>query len=225
MSARPTALASLCGMLALALAAGAAAQERQVYRYLDPDGRVVYSDRVPAAGAKDVQTKRVYGNTIETNETPIAVRYASERFPVTLYTFPCGEACDAAAALLNRRGIPFATVDVEDANNAREAEAAHRRDGSAGDAGRRQADRQGLQRGEVERDARSGRLPEDAGATHGGRRAQCRAALASQPTHLRRTRSAPGHRTRCRALCFVLATRPRHEGGASPPPERHADPP
>ena len=118
MSARPTALASLCGMLALALAAGAAAQERQVYRYLDPDGRVVYSDRVPAAGAKDVQTKRVYGNTIETNETPIAVRYASERFPVTLYTFPCGEACDSAAALLNRRGIPFATVDVEDANNA-----------------------------------------------------------------------------------------------------------
>ena len=47
MSARPTVLASLCGMLALALAAGAAAQERQVYRYLDSDGRVVYSDRVP----------------------------------------------------------------------------------------------------------------------------------------------------------------------------------
>jgi glutaredoxin len=105
-------------MLALAFAASAAAQERQVYRYVDSDGRVVYSDRVPPSGAKDVQTKRVYGNTIETNETPIAVRYAAERFPVTLFTFPCGEACDAAAALLNRRGVPFATVDVEDANNA-----------------------------------------------------------------------------------------------------------
>jgi glutaredoxin len=118
MSARPTALASLCGMTALVLAAAAAAQERQVYRYIDPEGRVVYSDRVPAGGAKDVQTKRVYGNTIETNETPLAVRYASERFPVTLYTFACGEACDSATALLNRRGVPFATIDVEDAGNA-----------------------------------------------------------------------------------------------------------
>jgi glutaredoxin len=118
MPARPTALASLCGMIAIALAAGAAAQERQVYRYIDPEGRVVYSDRVPTGGAKDVQTKRVYGNTIETNETPLAVRYASERFPVTLYTFACGEACDSATALLNRRGVPFATVDVEDAGNA-----------------------------------------------------------------------------------------------------------
>jgi glutaredoxin len=118
MSARPTTLAALCGVAALALAAGAAAQERQVYRYLDADGRVVYSDRVPAAGAKDVQTKRVYGNTIETDTTPLAVRYAADRYPVTLYTFPCGEACDAAAALLNRRGVPFATIDVEDAGNA-----------------------------------------------------------------------------------------------------------
>jgi glutaredoxin len=118
MPTRPAALASLFGMLAFALAAGSAAQERQVYRYLDADGRVVYSDRVPTGEAKDLQTKRVYGNTIETNDTPYAVRYASERYPVTLYTFPCGEACDSAAALLNRRGIPFATVDVEDANNA-----------------------------------------------------------------------------------------------------------
>jgi glutaredoxin len=120
MSARPKALVPLCGLLAAALAAagGAFAQERQVYRYLDADGRVVYSDRVPAAGAKDVQTKRVYGNTIETDTTPLATRYAADRFPVTLYTFPCGEACDSAAALLNRRGVPFATVDVEDAANA-----------------------------------------------------------------------------------------------------------
>jgi len=118
MSVRPIALATLCGTFALALAAGTAAQERQVYRYLDADGRVVYSDRVPPGGAPDVQTKRVYGNTIETDGTPLAVRYASERYPVTLYTFPCGEACDSAAALLNRRGVPFATINVEDANNA-----------------------------------------------------------------------------------------------------------
>lgn len=107
-----------CGLVALTLAAGVAAQQRQLYRYVDPDGRVVYSDRAPTGPAKDLQTKRVWGNTIETSEMPIAMQQASERFPVTLYTFQCGETCDNAVALLNRRGVPFTTVDVQDGNNA-----------------------------------------------------------------------------------------------------------
>ena len=91
------------------------AQDRQVYRYTDSDGRVVYSDRAPTSGAKDLTARRVNGNTIETSGLPIAVQQATERFPVTLYTFACGEPCDSAQALLNRRGVPFATVNVEDA--------------------------------------------------------------------------------------------------------------
>ncbi len=30
-----------------------------------------------------------------------------------LYTFPCGEVCRAAEALLNRRGVPYATIAVD----------------------------------------------------------------------------------------------------------------
>ncbi len=37
---------------------------------------------------------------------------------MTLYTFACGELCQNAEGLLNRRGVPFSTVNVEDAKNA-----------------------------------------------------------------------------------------------------------
>ena len=115
---RKVLVAGGCAVLALLLCGEPVAQERQVYRYVDQDGRVVYSDRQPTAGAKDIQNKRIWGNTIETSELPIAVQQATERFPVTLYTFACGTPCDNAQALLNRRGVPFATVNVEEGDGA-----------------------------------------------------------------------------------------------------------
>ena len=95
------------------VATEAGAQGQQVYRYVDKDGRVVYSDRGPPSDAKDVQAKRLRGNVIEDNTTPIAALQAQERFPVTLYSFSCGEVCTQAEGLLNRRGVPFTTVNVE----------------------------------------------------------------------------------------------------------------
>lgn len=100
------------GAAAAIVAAGATAQNQEVYRYVDKDGRVVYSDRAPS-DAKDVQAKRMRGNIIEDNVTPIAAQRAQERFPVTLYSFACGEVCTQAEGLLNRRGVPFTTVNVE----------------------------------------------------------------------------------------------------------------
>jgi glutaredoxin len=101
-----------CGILATIVATGAMAQA-QVYRYIDKDGHVVYTDRLPPDAVKDVQAKRVGGNFVQSDELSIASREASERFPVKLYTFPCGEVCRAAEALLNRRGVPFTTVAVD----------------------------------------------------------------------------------------------------------------
>jgi len=102
-------------MLALFLAGAAAfalAQTLQVYRYVDKDGHVVYSDKPPPADARDAQAKRIGRNTIETSTLSFASQLAEQRFPVTLYTFGCGLVCDSAAALLNKRGIPHTVIDV-----------------------------------------------------------------------------------------------------------------
>jgi glutaredoxin len=111
-------IALFFGIAATVIAADAAAQAQQVYRYVDKDGKVVYSDRPPPADSKDVQTKRLSPNYIETNSVPLALTQATERFPVTLYTFSCGAICQNAEGLLNRRGVPFTTVNVEDAKGA-----------------------------------------------------------------------------------------------------------
>jgi hypothetical protein len=104
---------ALIAAVACVFAANAVAQNQQVYRYVDKDGRVVYSDRGPPTDARDVQSKRLRGNVIENNEMPIASQQAQERFPVTLYSFDCGEVCRQGEALLNRRGVPYSGVNVE----------------------------------------------------------------------------------------------------------------
>lgn len=111
-------IALACGVFAAVIAAGAATQGQQLYRYVDKDGRIVYSDRQPPGDAKDVQAKRLGANVIESNDLPIAAQRAQERFPVTLFTFGCGEVCQSAEGLLNRRGVPFVTVNVEDPKGA-----------------------------------------------------------------------------------------------------------
>jgi glutaredoxin len=101
----------------LTLAATGVAQT-QVYRYTDADGRIVYSDRPPPGSAKNVQPKRLGANYIETTQMPLGTQQAVERFPVTLYTYDCGDVCQHAEALLNRRGVPFQTVNVTEAEGA-----------------------------------------------------------------------------------------------------------
>jgi glutaredoxin len=108
-----SALRSMLLLATIAVAGQAWGQGAQVYRYTDPDGKVIYSDRPPPANAKGVQIKRLGGNFIETSEPSIAAQQASEKFPVTLFTFDCGEVCQNAEALLNKRGVPFTMVNVQ----------------------------------------------------------------------------------------------------------------
>jgi glutaredoxin len=107
-------LALQCAALAAVIAAGVAAQKPPIYRYVDPSGRVIYTDHMPPANAKSVETKRLTQNIIETDKVPLAAQRARDRYPVTLYTFACGDVCDKAEALLNRRGVPHARVDVQE---------------------------------------------------------------------------------------------------------------
>jgi len=101
------------GIAALVVAGGAFAQA-QVYRYTDADGHTVYSDRPPSSDVKNLQTKRLGANFISTSDPSYAAALAAERFPVTLYTFQCGEVCQNAEALLNKRGVPFTIVNVSE---------------------------------------------------------------------------------------------------------------
>jgi Domain of unknown function (DUF4124) len=97
--------------------AGAQVQQ-QVYRYIDADGRVVYSDKPPPPTAREAQAKRIGTNSIETSELSYAVQQAQERFPVILYTFACGVVCDTAEGVLNKRGVPHSVVDVSQGDGA-----------------------------------------------------------------------------------------------------------
>jgi len=106
---------ALSAVVIAALASGALAQT--LYRYVDPSGRVVYSDQPPPATAKDAQMKQLPQNVIETDAVPLEAREAAAHFPVTLYTFDC-DICRDAQALLVKRGIPFETVIVSEEKGA-----------------------------------------------------------------------------------------------------------
>jgi glutaredoxin len=106
-----------CGLAAITTVVPIA-QGQQVFRYTDKDGKVVYSDRAPPSDSKDVQAKKLTPNYVENSELPYDAAQATQRYPVTLYTFACGEVCQRAEALLNRRGVPFTTVNIEEPKGA-----------------------------------------------------------------------------------------------------------
>lgn len=98
-------------LLAVVLLLGSTVDAQSVYRWVDANGRVQYSDQPPPPNTKDVQQRSVGGNSIQNNELPLEAQEAQKRNPVTLYTSECGEGCEAAKAYLNKRGIPHTVVD------------------------------------------------------------------------------------------------------------------
>jgi glutaredoxin len=110
-------IALVCG-IAVAVFSALGAGQQQVYRYIDKDGRVIYTDRAPPPDGKEIQAKRLSPNYIENNDVPVATVQAAQRFPVTLYSFSCGTVCQNAEGLLNRRGVPYTMVNVEDQKGA-----------------------------------------------------------------------------------------------------------
>jgi hypothetical protein len=94
-------LISLAVLLALALPASAA-----MYKWVDAQGRVQYSDIPPPPGTK-VEEQKIMRNTIATAGTPFAIQEAAKRNPVTLWMHDCGELCNRARDFLANRGIPY----------------------------------------------------------------------------------------------------------------------
>ncbi|MGC8806400.1 MAG: glutaredoxin family protein [Thiomonas sp.] len=81
-----------------------------IYKIVAPDGSVTFSDVPPSTPqGKSVQSLSAGGALPENNFAgfPTALREAARKYPVTLYTTPQCDACDAAREFLQQRGIPF----------------------------------------------------------------------------------------------------------------------
>jgi glutaredoxin len=104
----------------VALAATVAGAQSNVYRWVDKDGKTHFTDTPPPADAKSFTQKRL--GDAPSQELPYAVRAASEKNPVTLYSAPsCGEPCTNARELLSQRGIPFNERNAQSNAQAQEA--------------------------------------------------------------------------------------------------------
>ena len=114
MRARLSIFATL-GVMAIA-SIGADAQ--QMYRWVDKDGRVHYTQNPPPRdAAKSIEQRRL--NPVRppdgSEQIPFSVRQAVENFPVTLFTSPdCPRGCAEARVLLAKRGVPYREVSVTD---------------------------------------------------------------------------------------------------------------
>ncbi|WP_145759121.1 glutaredoxin family protein [Variovorax atrisoli] len=98
----------LTGLALVLVAAGAMAQP--IYRQVDKNGKVTFSDRAPSASTEPApagQPGSSPPSTANTAGLPYELRLVSQRYPVTLYSGDeCGP-CGAARTLLTTRGIPF----------------------------------------------------------------------------------------------------------------------
>lgn len=98
-----------CAAVPLALLCGAV-QAQALYRIIDADGRITFSDKPPAAGQNSraiPQGSQHAAEAASVNALPFELRQAVHRYPVTLYTTDSCEPCEAGRTLLRKRGVPF----------------------------------------------------------------------------------------------------------------------
>lgn len=88
------------------------AQSASLYRWVDAEGKVHYTDQPPPSSAKKVEEKTLGSRPADDSQLPYATRMAAKNFPVTLYNSKCGEACSKAREHLSKRGIPFSEKDA-----------------------------------------------------------------------------------------------------------------
>jgi glutaredoxin len=101
---------------ALALAAAVAslgvAAQSTLYRWVDKEGNVHFTDLPPPSDAKSATQKR-FGSTADEQVLPFATQTAMKRNPVMLWVAPNCEPCTQGRTLLSNRGVPFSERDVQ----------------------------------------------------------------------------------------------------------------
>jgi glutaredoxin len=76
---------------------------QQVYKSVDKNGRVTYSEVPPLPGSGDKLT----GESAANPPLPYTLQQVVSRYPVTIYTTPDCGACISAKLMLTQRGVPF----------------------------------------------------------------------------------------------------------------------
>src|SRR5256885_4574925 len=85
-----------------------------VYRWVDKDGKVHFSDAPPQEEAKDLKQQRVGSGGSDDVPLPYATQMAMKKSPVKLFVGnQCGDYCANARALLSRRGVPYSELNAE----------------------------------------------------------------------------------------------------------------
>ncbi len=79
----------------------------QVYKWVDADGKVTYSDVPPPKSVVKVETKSFSSSDEPNVALPYELAQAAKSMPVTLYTAVNCPNCDNGRAFLKDNGIPF----------------------------------------------------------------------------------------------------------------------
>ncbi|MDQ0591466.1 glutaredoxin family protein [Variovorax paradoxus] len=95
----------LSGVALLLIAAGAMAQP--IYRNVDKNGKVTFSDRAPTASTEPAAAPQAGITPAANAGLPYELRQVAQRYPVTLYSSEECAPCGTARSLLVTRGIPF----------------------------------------------------------------------------------------------------------------------
>ena len=76
---------------------------QQVYKSVDKNGRVTYSEVPPAPGSES----KLAAGSAPSGPLPYALQQIVSRYPVTLYTAAECAPCITARLMLTQRGVPF----------------------------------------------------------------------------------------------------------------------
>lgn len=86
----------------------------QTYKWVDANGKIVYSDMPPPKNAKKLTSKTQSEPALVSNvKFPAELAAAVAKNPVVLYWAPACDVCDEARSMLKKNGIPFAEKTIK----------------------------------------------------------------------------------------------------------------
>jgi glutaredoxin len=90
----------------------------QMHKWVDANGKIVYSDTPPPPNAKKLGTKAMDNAPRVSNvRLPLELAAAVAKNPVTLYTAKNCAVCNEARSLLKQNGSPFMEKTIESQND------------------------------------------------------------------------------------------------------------